>query len=71
MWWLGWLVAPRILVAILATISYFEANPVLVVIAWLVALGGESSEKSWVRRRTKAAPLPAAQVIRPKSRRKK
>ena len=28
-----------------------EVNPVLVVIAWLVALGGESTEKCWVQRR--------------------
>lgn len=69
-WWLGWLFAPRILVATLATISYFEANPLLVVAAWLIALGGESSEKSWVRRRTKAAPLPSARVVSPKSRKK-
>lgn len=62
LWWVGWLVAPRMLIATLATISYFEANPTLVVIAWLVALGGESSEKCWVRRRTGAAPLPTARV---------
>lgn len=61
-WWIGWLVAPRILIATLATISYFETNPLLVVIAWLVALGGESSEKCWVRRRTVASSLPTARV---------
>jgi hypothetical protein len=64
LWWAGWLVAPRILIATLATISYFEANPTLVVIAWLVALGGESSEKCMVRRRTAASPLPSARVIK-------
>ncbi len=31
--------------AFLATIAYWKTNPVLVIIAWLVALGGESSEK--------------------------
>ena len=45
-WWLGWLFAPRLLVAILATFAYWNQNPGLVVIAWLVALGGESSEKT-------------------------
>jgi hypothetical protein len=44
-WWLGWLFAPRILVAVLATLAYWYANPMLVVFAWLIALGGESSEK--------------------------
>lgn len=44
-WWLGWLFAPRILVAVLATVAYFNANPGLVVIAWLIALGGEFGEK--------------------------
>lgn len=52
LWWLGWLFAPRILVAFLATVAYFETNPVLVVLAWLCALGGETSEKSYVHRRT-------------------
>jgi hypothetical protein len=45
LWWLSWLFAPRLLVAVLATVAYWHQNPILVVIAWLVALGGESSEK--------------------------
>ncbi len=45
LWWLGWLFAPRILVALLATFAYWIQNPILVVIAWLIAVGGESSEK--------------------------
>ena len=61
-WWLAWFVAPRMLVATLATISYFESNPVLVVIAWLIALGGESTEKCWLRRRTGKGSLPEARV---------
>jgi hypothetical protein len=44
-WWLSWVFAPRILVAALATITYWYQNPILVVIAWLVAFSGESSEK--------------------------
>jgi hypothetical protein len=51
LWWLSWIFAPRILVACLATVSYWNANPVLVVCAWLVALSGESSEKYAVVRR--------------------
>ncbi len=49
LWWIGWVFAPRILVAILATIAYFKTNPVLVVVAWLVAVGGESTEKYCMR----------------------
>ena len=44
-WWLGWFFAPRILVAALATVTYWNQNPLLVGAAWVVALGGESSEK--------------------------
>ncbi len=46
-WWLGWAFAPRLLVAVLATFAYWQQNPVLVVIAWVVAWGGETSEKSF------------------------
>lgn len=46
LWWLGFFFFPRILIATLATISYFQTNPVLVCISWLIALGGEIFEKS-------------------------
>lgn len=58
-WWLGWIFAPRFLVALLATVTYWNQNPILVVISWLVAMGGESSEKYVVvnqSRRTEATP---------------
>lgn len=45
LWWIGFIFAPRILVAILATFAYWNKNPILVVISWLIAVGGESSEK--------------------------
>ncbi len=48
-WWLSWLFVPRILVATLATFAYFQTNPILVVISWLVALGGEGFEKRSLR----------------------
>ncbi|MFH1224055.1 MAG: hypothetical protein V1647_06935 [Pseudomonadota bacterium] len=51
-WWLGFIFVPRFLVAILATISYWNTNKVLVIIAWLFAIGGESSEKYFIHRRT-------------------
>lgn len=43
LWWLWWIFAPHLLVAILA-IPYWDTNPVLVIIAWIVALGGTSGE---------------------------
>lgn len=52
LWWLGLIFAPRVLVAFLATIAYWQQNPVLVAIAWVVAVGGESSEKYVVVSRT-------------------
>ena len=45
LWWLGFLFCPRILVASLATVAYFHTNPILVIISWMVALGGEVFEK--------------------------
>jgi hypothetical protein len=49
-WWLGLVFAPRILVAVLATPAYWHTNPALVIIAWLVAMGGESSEKMFIKK---------------------
>lgn len=46
LWWLGFIFCPRILVASLATVSYFHTNPILVIISWIVALGGETMEKA-------------------------
>lgn len=37
--WFGWLVAPRIYAAIIATTLYWDTNPTLCVITWIVALG--------------------------------
>ena len=51
-WWLGFFFAPRLLVAILATVSYWNTNKILVIISWLMAIGGESSEKYFIHRRT-------------------
>jgi hypothetical protein len=56
LWWLGFFFAPRILVATLATVAYWNSNQLLVVFAWLIALGGESSEKFVITRRMRSAP---------------
>jgi hypothetical protein len=54
LWWLSWVFAPRLLVAFLATITYWYQNPFLVVFAWLAAIGGESSEKYAVMHKSKS-----------------
>ena len=56
LWWIGFFIAPRILIATLATIAYWHTNQILVVISWLIALGGESSEKLVISRRMRNAP---------------
>lgn len=52
-WWLGFIFAPHYLVAILATVNYWHQNPILVAISWFVALGGETSEKYYLKHRIK------------------
>lgn len=42
--WLGWLFAPHLVVAILATQYYWETNPILCIIAWFVAFAGTGGE---------------------------
>jgi len=48
--WIGWIFAPHLTVAILATTYYWDTNPVLCVIAWLVAFAGTSAEEETARR---------------------
>jgi hypothetical protein len=50
LWWVGWLFGPHILVAILS-LHYWDSNPVLVVCAWLCALGGTGGEGSYAQHR--------------------
>ena len=44
--WLGFIFAPRLLVAILATSAYLNSNTILVILTWIWALGGEATEKA-------------------------
>jgi len=67
LWWLGLIFAPRILVAVLATMTYWNQNPLLVLIAWLVAFGGETSEKYMVVRRTRPRGYESAKWVDEKS----
>lgn len=46
--WIGWLFAPHLTVAILATEFYWQTNPILCVIAWFVALAGTGGEAKMV-----------------------
>lgn len=48
--WLGWLVAPHLLVAILATSRYWDTDPILCVIAWFFAFAGTGGEGGAARR---------------------
>ena len=50
-WWLGFIFAPRFLVAILATTHYLQSNPILVAISWFVAISGELGEKRFFKKR--------------------
>lgn len=45
-YWVGWLIAPRLLVAILATYYFGHTNTTMVVFAWFWAFMGEGSEKA-------------------------
>ena len=47
LFWIGWFVFPRITIAIFATFFYSSTNPILVILSWIIALGGESAEKSY------------------------
>ncbi len=51
-WWLGFFFSPRLLVAVLATVTYWNTNKVLVIISWLFAIGGEGSEKYFIHKHT-------------------
>jgi hypothetical protein len=48
--WVGVFFVPRIMVAFWATTYYWNTNPIICVIAWVVALSGEGTEKSTVTR---------------------
>ena len=48
LFFIGWLILPRLTVAILATSIYWDTNPVVCVLSWLWAFSGESAEKKSV-----------------------
>ena len=36
--WIGWLIAPRFVIAFYATVTYGDQNPFLAAVAWVVAV---------------------------------
>ncbi|MDX2010855.1 MAG: hypothetical protein SFW67_11710 [Myxococcaceae bacterium] len=48
--WLGWVFAPHLLVAILATSRYWDTNPVLCAAAWFIVFAGTGGETGAARR---------------------
>jgi hypothetical protein len=48
LWWLGWAFVPHLLVAVLA-IPYFYTNPILVIIAWIIAISGTAVESKTIK----------------------
>jgi len=48
LYWCGWVLAPRLTIAILASMFYFATNPILCVFVWLWACCGETTEKTKV-----------------------
>ena len=47
LFWIGWFFLPRIMTAVLATYFYSSTDPLLVILSWLFAIGGETAEKSY------------------------
>jgi len=48
--WIGWVLAPRFVAAILATTFYWQTNPVLCVLVWICALSAGGGGVKAVRR---------------------
>ena len=50
LFWIAFLIFPRIVIPILAAYYYWDTNPVLVVLAFLISLSTETGEKTVVRK---------------------
>lgn len=53
LFWFGWVLAPRLTVAVLATTVYWDTNSILCVFTWIWAMGGESIEKRKIQNRSR------------------
>ena len=60
--WLGWLIVPHVTVAVLATARYWDTNPILCVIAWVIAFGGTGCENRARKKIRKKSKLQAKEV---------
>jgi hypothetical protein len=47
LWWLGWIFTPHLLVAFLS-LPYWDTNPFMVCVAWIIALTGTKYESDIV-----------------------
>jgi hypothetical protein len=52
LYWLGWFIAPRLTVAIIATSYFWQTNVILCILTWMWALAGESTEKTAIKSST-------------------
>ena len=51
LFWIFFLLFPRLVIPILAAYHYWDTNPILVILSFFISLGGESGEKSIVKRK--------------------
>ena len=51
--WVGWLICPHLLVAVLATTTYWDTDPLLCIAAWFFAFAGTGGEGKVVHYRTR------------------
>ncbi len=50
LFWIFFLFFPRLVIPILAAYHYWDTNPILVILSFLICLGGEGGEKTIVKR---------------------
>jgi hypothetical protein len=50
LFWIFFLLFPRIVIPILAAYHYWDTNPVLVIVSFAISLGGETGEKKVVHK---------------------
>lgn len=51
LFWIFFLFFPRLVIPILAAYHYWDTNPILVILSFLICLGGETGEKTVVQRK--------------------
>jgi hypothetical protein len=51
LFWIAFLIFPRIVIPILAAYHYWDTNPVLVILAFVICLSVETGEKTVVKRK--------------------